>query len=268
MKVEWSYNMLMCLDVGNTQVHGGIFKNDQLLFQFRKNTSSGLSSDELGIFLRGVLRENKVDPKNIKAVSVCSVVPHIDYSLKSAIRRYFTDKIIFVQPGIKSGLRIKYANPAEVGADRIVTALAAKNMYPGRELLVVDFGTATTVDAISSEGDYLGGAIFSGAKLMGEALGSKTAKLPSVEIVQPEKVCGQSTVKSIQSGLFWSTVGAVKELTKRLTEEVFPNKKPLIVATGGVGKVFSESEIFDHYHPDLALKGLYDVYQKNRDVIN
>ena len=259
--------MLMCLDVGNTQVHGGIFKSDTLLFQFRKNTSSGLSADELGIFLRGVLRENKVDPKNIEAVSVCSVVPHMDYSLKSAIRRYFTDKMIFVQPGVRSGLRIKYSNPAEVGADRIVTALAAKTLYPGRELLVVDFGTATTVDAINKNGDYLGGAIFSGAKLMGEALETKTAKLPSVEIVQPESVCGQTTVKSIQSGLFWSTVGAVKELTHRLTGEVFEGEKPIVVATGGMGKVFSDSKIFDHYHPDLALKGLYDIFLKNQDAL-
>ena len=259
--------MLMCLDVGNTQVHGGLFKSNNLLFQFRKNTSSGLSSDELGIFLRGVLRENKVDPKSIEAVSVCSVVPHMDYSLKSAIRRYFTSKMIFVQPGIRSGLRIRYANPTEIGADRIVTALAAKTLYPERELLVVDFGTATTVDAINKEGDYLGGAIFSGAKLMGEALETKTAKLPSVEIIQPDKACGQTTVKSIQSGLFWSTVGAVKEITQRLTEEVFPNKKPLIVATGGMGKVFSKSDIFDHYHPDLVLKGLYDIYQKNQDAL-
>lgn len=259
--------MLMCLDVGNTQVHGGIFNEDQLLFQFRKNTSSGLSSDEIGIFLRGVLRENKVDPKKIEAVSVCSVVPHMDYSLKSAIRRYFTEKMIFVQPGVKSGLRIKYSNPSEVGADRIVTALAAKTLYPDKQLLVVDFGTATTVDAITKNGDYLGGAIFAGAKLMGEALETKTAKLPSVEIVRPSNVCGQTTVKSIQSGLYWSTVGAVKEMTKRLSEEIFSDEKPTIVATGGVGKVFSSAEIFDHYHPDLALKGLYDIYIKNKDEL-
>ena len=259
--------MLMCLDVGNTQIHGGLFKEYQLLFQFRKNISSGLSSDELGIFLRGVLRENKVNPKSVEAVSVCSVVPHMDYSLKSAIKRYFTKRMIFVQPGIRSSLRIKYANPSEVGADRIVTVLAAKNLYPGKELIVVDFGTATTVDAINKEGDYLGGAIFSGAKLMGEALETKTAKLPSVEIVKPDKVCGQTTVKSIQSGLYWSTVGAVKELTHKLTEEVFLNEKPLIVATGGVGKVFSEAEIFHHYHPDLALKGLCDIYQKNQNTL-
>jgi len=258
--------MLMCLDVGNTQVHGGIFDEEKLLFQFRKNTSSGLSSDELGIFLRGVLRENKVDPKSIFAVSVCSVVPHMDYSLKSAIRRYFTDKILFVQPGVKSGLRIKYANPSEVGADRIVTALAAKTLYPKTQLLVVDFGTATTVDAINKEGDYLGGTIFAGAKLIGEALETKTAKLPSVEIVRPETVCGQTTVKSIQSGLYWSTVGAVKELSQRLQEEVFSNEKPTIVATGGVGKVFSSAEIFDHYHPDLALKGLHDIFNKNKEI--
>jgi len=259
--------MLMCLDVGNTQVHGGIFKDDELLFQFRKNTAYGLSSDELGIFLRGVLRENKVEAKHIEAVSVCSVVPHMDYSLKSAIRRYFTDKMIFVQPGVRSGLRIKYSNPAEVGSDRIVTALAAKQLYPNKELLVVDFGTASTVDAINKEGDYLGGAIFSGPKLMGEALETKTAKLPSVEIIRPQSVCGQSTVESIQSGLYWSTVGAVKELTERFTTEVFNGENPVVVATGGLGKVFSQAKIFDYYHPDLALVGLHAIYIKNKDTL-
>ena len=256
--------MLMCLDVGNSQIHGGIFKDNELLFQFRKNTSSGVSSDELGIFLRSVLRENITDPKLISAVSICSVVPHMDYSLKSAIKRYFTDHLLFVQPGVKSGLRIKYGNPAEVGADRIVTGLAAQSFYPDRDLLVVDFGTATTVDAISKNGDYLGGSILGGTKLIVSALESKTAKLPSVEIIKPKKACGNSTVTSIQSGIYWSMVGGVKQISEKIAEEVFDGKKPLIVGTGGVGKVFLDAEIFDHYIPDLVLQGLRIVYDKNR----
>lgn len=256
--------MLMCLDVGNSQIHGGIFQNNELLYQFRKNTSTGLSSDEFGIFLRSVLRENKTEPKLIKAVSICSVVPHMDYSLKSAIKRYFTDQLTFVQPGVKSGLRIKYGNPAEVGADRIVTGLAAQNVYPNKDLLVVDFGTATTVDAISKDGDYLGGSILGGAKLVVSALESKTAKLPSVEIIKPRRACGKSTVTSIQSGIYWSMVGGVKQISEKIAEEVFNGEKPLIVGTGGVGKVFIDAEIFDHYLPDLVLQGLRLVYEKNK----
>ena len=145
-----------------------------------------------------------------------------------------------------------------------MTGLAAQNFYPNTNLLVVDFGTATTVDAISKEGDYLGGSILGGAKLVVSALESKTAKLPSVEIIKPLKACGNSTVTSIQSGIYWSMVGGVKQISEKIAEEVFDGIKPLIVGTGGVGKVFQDAEIFDHYLPDLVLQGLRIVYEKNK----
>ena len=255
--------MLLCLDVGNTQIHGGVYQGEDLKFQFRKNTSTGLSSDELGIFFRSVLRENGYDNKLISSVAICSVVPHMEYSLKNACMRYFTEDVLLIKAGIKTGLRIKYLNPAEVGSDRVVNAVAARKLYPEQNILVVDFGTATTIDAISSEGDYLGGAILGGAKLMVSALESKTARLPSVEIVKPEKACGVTTAQSIQSGLYWSALGGVRELNKQISSEQFGGDKPLVIGTGGVGKLFEESDLFDHYIPDLVLYGLKEIHSKN-----
>jgi type III pantothenate kinase len=253
----------MCLDVGNTQIHGGIYEGDELKFQFRQNTSTGLSSDEIGVFLRAVLRENDIIPENISNIAVCSVVPHMDYSLKSACIKYFTEDVMFVRPGLKTGLRIKYLNPQEVGADRIVNAVAAKNLYPNKNILVVDFGTATTLDAISKNGDYLGGAILGGAKLMVSALESKTARLPSVEIKKPKQACGVTTVESIQSGLYWSTFGGVKELIHQITKEKFSDEPPVVIGTGGLGQLFRDANLFEVYTPDLVLKGLYDLHKKN-----
>ncbi len=258
--------MLMCLDVGNTQIHGGVYIREDLKFQFRQNTSTGLSSDEVGVFLRTVLRENNINTEKISAIAVCSVVPHMDYSLKSACIKYFTKKVMFVQPGLKTGLRIKYLNPLEVGADRIVNSVAAKNLYPNKNILIVDFGTATTLDAISKEGDYLGGAILGGAKLMISALENKTARLPSVEIKKPMKVCGTTTVESIQSGLYWSTLGGIKELIKQITLDKFKADAPIVIGTGGVGQLFRDTKLFQVYMPELVLKGLYDLYQKNHSV--
>ena len=256
--------MLLCLDIGNTQIHGGVYEENDLKFQFRKNTSLGLSSDELGIFFRSVLRENGYDHKLVSSVAICSVVPHMEYSLKNACVRYFTEDVLLIKAGVKTGLRIKYLNPAEVGSDRVVNAVAARKLYPKQNVLVVDFGTATTIDAISADGDYLGGAILGGAKLMVSALESKTARLPSVEIIKPERACGVTTAQSIQSGLYWSALGGVRELNLQISKEQFGGEKPLVIGTGGVGKLFEETDLFDHYIPDLVLLGLKEIYSKNK----
>jgi len=260
--------MLLCLDVGNTQIHGGVYEQDDLKFQFRKNTSTGLSSDELGIFFRSVLKENGYDHKLISSVAICSVVPHMEYSLKNACVRYFTEDVLLIKAGVKTGLRIKYLNPAEVGSDRVVNAVAARKLFPEQNILVVDFGTATTIDAISKCGDYLGGAILGGAKLMVSALESKTARLPSVEIVKPDRACGVTTAQSIQSGLYWSTLGGVKELNHQICAEQFEGEKPLVIGTGGVGKLFEGADLFDHYIPDLVLYGLKEISSKNERLQN
>lgn len=255
--------MLLCLDVGNTQIHGGVYEGEALRFQFRKNTSAGLSSDELGVFLRGVLRENGIKPQLIHRVAICSVVPHMDYSLNSAVFKYFKIQSLFIKPGVKTGLNVKYANPAEVGADRIVNAVAAKSIFPDKNVLIIDFGTATTIDALAKEGDYLGGAILGGPRLMVSALESKTARLPSVEIIKPEKACGVTTIESIQSGLYWSLLGGVREICSQITKEKFNDEPPVLLGTGGVGKLFEDAGLFEDYKPELVLEGLRLLHKKN-----
>jgi type III pantothenate kinase len=256
--------MMLCLDVGNTQLYGGVFEGDDLAIQFRRNTGVRGSSDELGIFLRTVLRENDVDPGAIDEIAICSVVPDYVYSLRACCEKYFRIEPLVLRPGIRTGLRIRYKDPKEVGADRIADAVGALHLFPGRNLIVIDFGTATTLAAISRDRDFLGGAILPGVRLAMEALEEKTAQLPNVEIVPMEIALGRTTVESIQSGLYWSNVGMVRELTTRLTEEAFPDEKPLVVATGGFSQLFTRAGIFDQLVRELILTGLREIVKMNR----
>jgi type III pantothenate kinase len=191
--------MILCLDVGNSQIYGGVFDNEQICLQFRHTSSSGSSSDQFGIFLRTVLRENEISPESIEHIAICSVVPTLVHSLRNACKKYFGINPFVLQAGTKTGLKIGYRNPVEVGSDRIANAIAAKDLYPGKNLIIVDFGTATTFCAISKQKEYLGGVIIAGMRLSMEALESKTAKLPSVEINVPKQV------KSAVRPLFWSS---------------------------------------------------------------
>jgi type III pantothenate kinase len=225
--------MLLCLDIGNTTIHGGVFSGDELILHFRKTSEVKNSSDEIGIFLRSVLRENDIDPKKITAIALCSVVPSLLHAIRNASYKFFSQEPFVLQAGVKTGLKIKYRNPLEVGADRIATAIAATHLYPNRNIIAVDFGTATTFCAINSRKDYLGGAIIPGIAISMEALESRTAKLPSVEIIKPGEAVGRSTVESIQVGLFYSQVGTVKEVTRRFALESFSDDKPVILGTGG-----------------------------------
>ncbi|HND86095.1 MAG TPA: type III pantothenate kinase, partial [Pseudobdellovibrionaceae bacterium] len=182
--------MQLCLDIGNSQLFGGLYVQDEMKLSFRRNSRSGASSDEMGIFLRSAIRENGYDPKDVTEIGICSVVPEVVYSLKGACKKYFGLEPFNLQPGVKTGLKIKYRNPVEVGADRIANSIAAVQLYPDRNLLIVDLGTATTFCAVSKEKDYLGGSIIAGMKLSMESLESKTAKLPSVEIVPMNQALG------------------------------------------------------------------------------
>jgi type III pantothenate kinase len=248
--------MILCLDVGNTQIHGGVFDRDVLKTQFRRTSEFRASSDELGLFLRSVLRENGVDPKGIRQIAICSVVPDAIYSMRNACIKYFDIQPFILQAGVKTGLKIKYRNPLEVGADRIANAIAATHLYPNENLLVVDFGTATTFCAINSEKEYLGGVILAGLRISMEALESRTSKLPSVEIIASKETLGRSTTESIQSGLYFGQIGMVKEIKARLTEEAFAGVAPKVIGTGGFSGLFERAELFDLTIPDLVLKGL------------
>jgi type III pantothenate kinase len=255
--------MILALDVGNTQVYGGVFEGDRMRLSFRRNSKQGSSSDEIGIFLRTVLRENEIDPGKITRIALCSVVPDVVYSLKGACRKYFDIEPFVLQAGVKTGLKIKYRNPLEVGADRIANAIAGAHLFPDRNLIIVDLGTATTFDAISVEREYLGGSIIAGLRLCMEALESKTAKLPTVEIVAATEALGRSTIESIQSGLYFGHIGQIRELSDRISRECFGKNRPLIIGTGGFAHLFEKEKIFDKVLPDLVLKGMLIAQQMN-----
>ncbi|MES2965666.1 MAG: type III pantothenate kinase [Bdellovibrionota bacterium] len=249
--------MILSLDVGNTTIHGGVFDGDQLKMQFRRTSEFRASSDELGVFLRTVLRENSIDPQGIHKIAICSVVPDAIHSLRNACVKYFGVTPFLLQAGVKTGLKIKYRNPIEVGADRIANAIGGTHLYPNENLLIVDFGTATTFCAVNKDKEYLGGVIIAGLRISMEALETKTAKLPPVEIVSMREALGRSTVESIQSGLYFGQVGTVREIKQRLTAECFPGEqKPKFLATGGFAGLFEKEGLFDVIIPDLVLKGL------------
>jgi type III pantothenate kinase len=255
--------MILCLDVGNTNIHGGVFDGDELKLQFRRTSEFRSSSDELGLFLRGVLRENDVDPSDIRQIAFCSVVPDAIHSLRNCCLKYFDLSPFILQAGVKTGLKIKYRNPLEVGADRIANAIAATQLYPDRNVLIVDFGTATTFCAISKEKEYLGGVILAGLKISMEALEEKTSKLPSVEIIKMAQTLGRSTTESIQSGLYFGHVGMIKEIKTRLTQESFAEHAPFTIGTGGFSGLFESTGLFDAIVPDLVLKGLNIALKMN-----
>jgi type III pantothenate kinase len=253
--------MILALDVGNSNIYGAIFDDgaglgDAPRVTFRKNSKNGATSDELGLFLCGILQENSIARDAITRVAICSVVPEIVHSLKNCCRKYFDQQPFILEPGVRTGLKVKYRNPHELGPDRIANCIGATHLYPGRDVIVIDLGTATTFCVVNADKEYLGGAILAGLRISMEALELKTARLPTVEIVRPENVIGRSTVENIQSGLYYGTIGMVKEITRRMSEEAFGGRKPLLLGTGGFSTLFDRAQIFDEQVPDLVLKGL------------
>jgi len=257
--------MLLCLDIGNTQIHGGVYDGDVLRCQFRKSTQPLGSTDELGIFFVSVLRENGVDPRAIDRVAVCSVVPAALHPIRGASKQYFGQEPFVLQAGVKTGLKVRYRNPLEVGADRIAGAIAASSRHPSSNLIVVDCGTATTFDVVTSAGDYLGGVILPGVGVSAETLASRTAKLPRVEIARPESVLGRSTVESIQSGLYHGHTGAIRHIVDGLAREVFAGVRPRVLGTGGFARMLEEEHLFDEIVPELVLLGLKLAEGMNRE---
>ena len=255
--------MILCLDIGNSQIFGGVFTGDKLELQFRRTSQLRSSSDELGVFFRSVLRENDIDPERIDQVAICCVVPDLLYSLRATCQKYFDIEPLILRQGTKTGLKILYRDPREVGADRIADAVGAIKLFPNRNIIVADFGTATTVCAISNQKEFLGGNIIPGLNLSMRALEERTAQLPSVEIVPPATAIGRSTVESIQAGLYWSNVGMVRELITRITDEEFSSARPAVIGTGGFAQLFNREDLFDAVVPDLILMGLREVIRLN-----
>jgi type III pantothenate kinase len=255
--------MIMCLDIGNTQLYGGLYKEDKVVYRFRKVMNKGISSDEIGIFLRSVIKENGFDPGAIKRIAYCSVVPDVNHSVSNSCRHYFGIEPFALKPGVKTGLKIKYTNPGEVGADRIADAIGAYTLFPDQNIIIVDFGTATTIEVLTKDKEYLGGAIVPGLKIAMQSLEERTAKLPKVEIVKPTRACGRTTIESIQSGLYYGNLGIIKEITRCIIKENFNGVKPLIIGTGGFSALYRDSGLFDEIIPDLVLDGIFKAQELN-----
>jgi type III pantothenate kinase len=248
--------VILTLDAGNSQIFGGVFDGGALTVRFRKPSRPSTSSDELGLFLRSVIRENGGDPATITQVALCSVVPELLYSLRSCCRKYFGIDPFVLQAGVRTGLKIRYRNPLDVGPDRIANAIAATHLRAGDNLVVIDFGTATTLDAISSSREFLGGVILPGLRIQMEALEKNTARLPSVEIVSSDELIGRSTVECIQSGLYFGNRAAVSGLIQELRARAFEGRPATVIATGGFSRLFERDGLFDAVVPDLVLLGL------------
>ena len=254
--------MLLAIDVGNTNTVVGAFDGARLRHHWRIETSHTRTSDEYGILLRQLFGADGLDPARVDAVAISSVVPPLAFTLQQMSRRYFGLDPLFVGPGVKTGMPILYDNPREVGADRVVNAVAAYERWK-TGLIVVDFGTATTFDAVSPKGEYLGGAICPGIAISMDALFRSASKLPRVEFARPAQVVGKNTVASMQSGLVYGYVGLVDGICARMVDEL--GFQPKIVATGGLAPLIAGvskaiSEVDEH----LTLDGLRLIHDRNR----
>lgn len=254
--------MLLVIDIGNTNIVLGLFKDQELKEDWRLHTSRQRTSDEYGIFIRSLLEHADIDPTHINAVIISSVVPPLTGDIEFMCKRYFNLEPLVVGPGLKTGMPIMYENPREVGADRIVNAVAAFEQY-GTAGIVVDFGTATTFDAIGAKGEYLGGAIAPGIGIGAEALFQRASKLPRVKVERPPKVIGRNTVHSIQSGLFFGYVGLVDEMVQRMQSEL--EGPTFAIATGGLAPMIAEeSKTIEAVDNQLTLTGLRLLYERNK----
>lgn len=248
--------MVLTLDIGNSQIFGGVFQDDKLLLQFRKAHNHVLSSDEAGIYFKAVLRENNIDPALIERIVMCSVVPDLMHSVASACLKYFNIRPFVLRSGVKTGLNIKYRNPQEVGADRIANSIAATQLYPEKNIVIIDMGTATTFCVINKKREYLGGLILPGLRLMMESLEWGTSKLPKVEITKSFDVVARSTIENIQSGLYLGNLAILEGILARMKQEHFPEEEVLVIGTGGFSKLYEDQGIFHKWIPGLILQGL------------
>ena len=256
--------MLLVIDAGNTNITFGVFEGEDLIAQWRMVTDHDKGGDEYAADLRNLFESTNVDLGKIEAVVIASVVPPLDQTLTRMVQECFQLTPLFVNHTVDTGLKILYEAPADVGADRIVDAVAAVTKY-GAPCIVVDFGTATTFNAVNAAGEYLGGVIAPGLMISAEALFLRAAKLPRVEIKRPEKVIGSSTVGAMQSGLYHGYAGLVDGVLEKMIEEM--STRPRVIATGGLAPVIANASRFiEKVDSTLTLDGLRLVYERTRQV--
>lgn len=254
--------MLLALDIGNTNIALGIFEGEILIQHWKIRTERDKTSDEYGIALLNLLSLKNLDAKSIKSVIISSVVPPLTPVFQELSQNLLKVKPLVVGPGLKTGMPILYENPQEVGADRVVASLAAFEKYGG-PAIIVDFGTATTFDAVSARGEYLGGSIAPGIQIAAEALYLKTAKLPRIEIKKPQHAIGRTTVTSMQSGLYFGYIGLVSNIIGEISKELGENIK--VVATGSFSsQIYPDLKIISELDPFLVLEGLRIVHDRNK----
>ncbi len=255
--------MLFVIDVGNTNITIGLFDEEKLLGTFRMTTKLPRTSDEYGIFLSELMTTRGYDISRLEAVVVASVVPNVMHSLNSGIVKYLNKKPMIVGPGTRTGIKIMTENPKELGADRIVDAVAAYELHGG-PVLVIDFGTATTHDLILEDGSFVAGVTSPGIRLAANALWNGTAKLPEIEIKKPDTIMAKNTVTSMQAGLIYGTIGQTEYIIKKVKKEAKLDTLK-VVATGGLGKIIAEeTDYIDHYDSNLTLKGLKIIYERQK----
>lgn len=256
--------MLLVFDVGNTNMVLGIYEGTELKNYWRISTDKAKTSDEYGMLINNLFQYDNVGKNSIKDIIISSVVPNVMHSLENFCVKYFNKQPLIVGPGIKTGLNIKYDNPKQVGADRIVNAVAAIEKYKS-PMIIIDFGTATTFCAISEKGEYLGGTIAPGIKISSEALFQRASKLPRVELLKPGMTICKNTVSAMQSGIIYGYVGLVDKIIAMMKKEL-GNDDIKVIATGGLSSLIaSETDSIDCVDKNLTLEGLKIIYNKNKE---
>ena len=255
--------MILVIDVGNTNMTLGVYEGETLEATFRMMTKTPRTSDEYGIMITQLLKSRGIEVEQLEGSIIASVVPDVMHSLVGGVVRYLNSNPLIVGPGVKTGIKIVTENPRAIGADRIVDAVAAYEKYGG-PVLVLDFGTATTYDLVTAEGEFAAGITAPGIRISSEALWTQTAKLPNIEIKKPDSILAQETITSMQAGLMYGQIGQTEYIIKKVREESgIENLK--VVATGGLGRLIAdETDTIDVYDSSLTLDGLRIIYEKNR----
>lgn len=260
--INWRNNMIITIDVGNTNITVGVFNGDEIVASFRMTTKMPRTSDEYGMLLTNLLEQNRIHCDEIQDAIIASVVPNVMHSLEGAVIKYLNIRPIVIEPGTKTGIRIVTENPRQIGADRIVDAAAAYEIYGG-PVLVLDFGTATTYDLVDATGAFVSGVTAPGIRISAKALWEDAAKLPEIEIKKPDSILAKETITSMQAGLVYGQIGQTEYIVRHMKEEANLGEIK-VVATGGLGRIIaSETSMIDVYDPNLTLKGMNLIY-KNR----